>query len=151
MRPSRAMTTLAIDPFRQSIRKSRVFLQRVRLSLNITVVAGHAPVADFAAEACVIWTVVAWAHRPVAAVLGVPGAWKLYQLSRFRPADVASSVIAGADPVINPGFEDVGHGPVETGLTPLYVRPAVARVDGEEFFGSVVMKGAALQFGKIVL
>src|SRR6266508_589168 len=97
MRPSWAVATLAIDPFRQPIRKSRVFLQRVRLSLNITVVTGHAPVADL-------------------------------------PADVASGVIAGADPIINPGFEDVGHGPVETDLTPLYVRPAVARVGGEEFF-----------------
>src|SRR5262245_47507867 len=134
MLPSRAVTTLAIDPFRQSIWKSRVFFQRVRLSLNITIVTGHAPVADRAAEACVICTVVARAHRPVAAVPGIPGAWKLYQLSRFRPADVASGVIAGADTVINPGFEDVGHGPVETGLMSLYVGHAVARVDGEEFF-----------------
>jgi hypothetical protein len=31
---------------------------------------------------------------------------------------------------------------------PLEVRPAVALVDGKEFFGSVVMKGAALQFGE---
>src|SRR4030095_6701746 len=134
MRPSRAVTTLAIDPFRQSIRKSRVFLQRVRLSLNITIGAGHPRVPDLAAEACVIGTVVAGTHRPVAAVPGIPGAWKLYQLSSFRPADVASGVIAGTDPVINPGFKDVGHGPVETGLMSLYVRPAVARVDGEEFF-----------------
>src|SRR5262245_2856660 len=134
MRPSRAVTTLAIDPFRQSIRKSRVFLQRVRLSLNITVVTGHAPVADLAAEACVIGTVVAGTHRPVAAVPGVPGNGKLYQLSSFRPADVASGVIAGSNPVINPRFEDVGHGPVESGLMSLNVRPAVARVDGEGFF-----------------
>src|SRR5262245_12342741 len=134
MRLPWAVTTLAIDPFRQSIRKSRVFLRRVRLSLDITIVAGHAPVADLAAEACVIGAVVAWTHRPVAAVPGVPGNGKLYQLSRFRPADVASGVIAGADPVINPGFEDVGPGPVETDLTPLYILHAVARVDGEEFF-----------------
>src|SRR5262245_2539304 len=128
MRPSRAVTTLAIDPFRQPIRKSRVFLRRVRLSLNITVVAGHAPVADLAAEACVVGTVVAGTHRPVAAVPRVPGNGKLYQLSSFRPAEVASGVIAGSDSVINPGFEDVGHGFVESGLMSLYVGPAVARV-----------------------
>src|SRR5215475_4058992 len=133
MRRSWAVTTLAIDPFGQSIRKSRVFLQRVRLSLNITIVAGHAPVADLAAEARVIGTVVAGTHGPVAVVPGVPGNGMLYQLSSICPADVASRVIAGADPVINPGFEDVGHGPVETGLTPLNVGPAIARVDGEGF------------------
>src|SRR5262245_56142301 len=111
MRPSGAVTSLAIDPFRQPIRKSRAFLHRLRLSLNITVVAGHAPVADLAAEACVIRAVVAWAHRPVAAVPGVPGNGKFYKLSGIRPADVAPRMIAGADPVINPSFEDVAYGP----------------------------------------
>src|SRR5262245_12273957 len=114
MRPSRAMTALAIDSFRQAIWKPRVFLHGVRLGLNIAVVAGHAPVADLAAEAGVIRAVVAGTHRPAAAVSGVPGNGKLYQLSSFRPADVASGVIAGADQVINPGLEDVGHGPIET-------------------------------------
>src|SRR5262245_20121600 len=151
MRHSWAVTSLAIDPFRQPIRKSRAFLHLVRLSFNIADVTGHAAVADLAAEACVIGTVVTRTHCPVAAVPGIPADGKFYQLSSFRPADVASGVIAGADPVINSSFEDVGRGPVETGLMPLEVRPAIARIEGEEFFGSVVPEGAALQFREIVL
>src|SRR5262245_22006894 len=109
MRSSGAVTALAIYSFRQSIRKSLAFFQRVRLRLDIAIVAGHAPIADSAAEACMIGPVVTGTHRPVAAVPGVPGNGKLYQPSRFRPADVAPGVIAGSDPIINPCLEDVGQ------------------------------------------
>src|SRR5262245_11174455 len=127
MRSSGAMTSLTIDSFRQPIRKSRVFLHRVRLglSLNIAIVAGHTSVSDLATEARMIRAVISGTHRQIATVLGVPGDGKLYQLSSFRPTDVAASVIAGADSVINPSLEDVGRDPVKTGLMPLYVRTAV--------------------------
>src|SRR5215475_9228882 len=81
-----AVTTLAVDPFRQPIRKARAFLLCIHLGLDLnkSAVAGHTAIADFAAEAGVIGPVVAGTHRPVTAVLRVPGDGKLYQFSRFR-------------------------------------------------------------------
>src|SRR5262249_44288814 len=90
-------------------------------------------------------------HRPIATTLRIPGDRKLYQLSSPGSAEVTPRVIAGADPVINPRLENIGHGVVETCLMSFEVRRSVVRIRREEVFRSVVLKGAALQFREFVL
>jgi hypothetical protein len=71
---TRAVASLAVNAFRDAPRKSRFAADPVgpRCDFRIPGVAEHALVQDLATEAGVVGVVVAWIHRPMAALFRVP-------------------------------------------------------------------------------
>ena len=94
---------LTIDAFRErsGIHGLGERLLVTRRNRGIRVVAEHAIVRDGAAEAVVIRTVVARVHRPVAALLGVPGQRQFDQRIAGGSMQVRARVIAGAHDVVD--------------------------------------------------
>src|SRR5262245_12065207 len=125
---SRTVASLAIDPFRQLIWKARACFPVIglRRDLWISIVTGHTPVSDLAAETGMVRPVKSRTHRPVSAILYIPGDGKLHQFPGFRSPDVTPCMFSGPEPVIDLCLKDIGDCPVETNLVPLKNRLAIS-------------------------
>jgi hypothetical protein len=130
---TRAVASLAVNAFRDAPRKTRFAADPVgpRCDFRIPGVAEHALVQDLATEAGVVGSVVAWIHRPIAALFRVPGQRQLEDPAFWRPMQIRSRMVARPHHQINLFFDHVCFTTVETDLVAPLVILAAFFVDCE--------------------
>jgi len=117
---SGAMTTLAIDAFRQLASEFGSSPLVVDLTTRVAVMARQATVVDDAAEVEVRRPIVAGTHCPMTAPIRIPAHRELQQPAVRRAVHERARMISGADHVIGADLDDVGFFATECYLmTPL--------------------------------
>src|SRR6476660_8283982 len=99
MRFAGSVAALAIDARCQAAIRLR----------RVSIVAEQAGVGNFTAEVRVVWTIVAWAHRPISAALGIPTYRKLDELASLVPMEKGFRMIPGADDIVDALLDDIGR------------------------------------------
>lgn len=124
---SGAMASLAIDSLRHVHREFSSIVHTIRAGCHfgIRVMAEHAAIGGLTAETGVRRRVVSGTHRPVSALFGIPGERQFDQLVTARTTEVASRVIAGAEPIVDCGAEGIGDFSVEADLVAFHPGDAV--------------------------
>src|SRR5262245_58787831 len=119
------MASLAVDAFRKFLREE--ILTTVSISslsqLRSGVVAKHTAVVNLARKVEVLLPVVCWADPP-ALFLGIPRHRQLCQNSSHGKIQVTTSMISGADDVLDFLFKQV-HFPALLQLVSLLEEPAI--------------------------
>ncbi len=145
---ARAVAALAVDAERNGGWEDRtVYIRcalRVCRALRVGVVAEHALGRDGALEVRLILAVVAGAHGPVAAALGVPAYGELDELAVGGAMEVAAGVVAGADDVVDALFHDVDVFAVGAGLGTSLEELAVAGEHGVVHSGELMVEGVGV-------
>ena len=103
-------------PVRQRISEARTLAIVFYRRAWIAVVARHASRVDDAAEVEVRGLIVAGAHRPIPATLGVPAHRKLNEAAVGGAMKERPRVIPGSDDIVRLELEHIGFFPAEAGL-----------------------------------